>query len=495
MVAALFGWHPLHVESVAWISERKDVLSGLFGLLALSTYARYSEERRTVERSPAPAWQSASYQLTLVFLALGLLSKPMLVTWPFLMLLLDYWPLRRLEGLDRRVANWRGLVMEKIPFFGLAAISSVVTFLVQRQEASMATFQNVSLGARTGNALISYCRYLGKLLWPADLAVIYPYPPSVPLVNSLLAAALLLIVSRVLIKKQRQHPFLLMGWLWYLGTLVPVLGLVQVGDASMADRYMYLPSIGALVTVVWGGYELTRTLRHQATVLSVAGLAVIAACLGLTRLQLRHWKDGESLFRHALAVTKDNCIAHINLGSAFLQLGRVDEAVDQFREAVRLKPNLPTARNDLAIALLLRGQADEAVTLLRESMLLEPDNAQAVCNLGNALLIQGKTDEAISQFREALRLQPNFPEAHNNWGSALLKDGRIDEAISKFRQALQLQPDFAEAHNNLGNALLKQGRIDEAISKFREALRFNPGYDKARDNLDRASAMKTGGSL
>jgi Flp pilus assembly protein TadD len=461
LVAAVFGLHPLHVESVAWVAERKDVLSTCFSLLALIFYARYvrcvtSGTCQVTGPKVIPAsvlsrvtcHPSLFYGLALFFFALGLMSKPMLVTWPFVMLLLDYWPLERFKP----GCAWR-LVGEKIPFFALAAVASVVTFVVQQHGGALGEGENLPFGARSGNALISYCRYLAKMFWPTDLAIFYPHPGYWPLERVFFAGGLIVGISVLLYVKRRRYPFLLMGWLWFCGTLVPVIGLVQVGEQAMADRYTYIPSLGMLIVVIWGAYELTRSWRYQELALSVAGCAVIVLCLGLTRQQLGHWKDSESLFRHALEVTENNYLAHNDLGTALDRKGQTDEAISQFRTAIRLTPDYAEAHNNLGIALVEKGQTDEAISQFQEAIRLKPDDAEAHSNLGNALVEKGQTDEAISQYQEAIRLKPDDAEAHNNLGSALVKKGQTDEAINQYQEAIRLKPDCAEARNNLAHAL------------------------------------------
>jgi len=466
LVAAVFGLHPLHVESVAWVAERKDVLSAFFGLLALIFYASYAQKRSRVERQESRANTAVSaldprpsaldYSLALFFFALGLLSKPMLVTWPFVMLLLDYWPLGRVSNVECRVSRARHLVAEKIPFFALAIVMSGVTFVAQKQTGTLAVVENLSLGARSANALISYCRYLGKLFWPSDLAIFYSYAGKWPLDLVIMAGGLILGLTVLFIVQRRRHPFLLMGWLWYLGTLVPVIGLVQVGDQAMADRYAYIPSLGVLILTIWGIYELTRRWRYQEQALSVAGCAVIVLCCGMTRQQLGYWKDDETLFRHALEVTEHNYVAHNGLGNALDEKGQSAAAIDQFQEAIRLKP----------------------------------DFADACYNLGNVFGKNGQTDAAIRQFQEAIRLKPDFAEAYNNLGFALGMTGQTDAAIRQFQEAIRLKPDFAEAHNNLGFALGIKGQTDEAIRQFQEAIHLKPDFAQARNNLARALQMK-----
>jgi protein O-mannosyl-transferase len=385
-----------------------------------------------------------------------LMSKPMLVTWPFVMLLLDYWPLRRFElsTFHSQILTMVRLVREKIPFFVLALVPSVVTFALQAGATTAA--KHYPLGARSGNALISYCRYLGKLFWPTDLAVFYPHPGQWQSGKVALALGLIVGLSVLLIVKQRGSPFLLTGWLWFCGTLVPVIGLVQVGEQAMADRYTYLPSLGVLVLAVWGACELTRRWRYPVMALSVAGGAAIVLCMALTRQQLGYWKNSETLFRHALEATENNHIAHNNLGDDLLKKGKTDEAFSQFQEAVRLKP----------------------------------DYAGAHDNLGVALGMKGQIDPATREFQEAIRLKPGYADAHSNLGNALLIKGQIDEAIRQFQEAIRLKPDHANAHFNLGLALNKKGQIDEAIHQFQEALRLKPGYADARKNLDIVLATK-----
>ena len=439
LVAALFAVHPLHVESVAWVSERKDVLSTCFGLLTLIFYARYA--RRVTNDTcqvtgpkviPASVLSrvtchvSLFYMMALFFFALGLMSKPMLVTWPFVMLLLDYWPLRRFElsTLNFQLSTiWR-LVREKIPFFALAVATSIVTFVVQKQTGALAVGETIPLGARVGNALVSYCRYLGKLFWPTDLAVFYPHSGYWPLEQVLLAGGLILGITALFIVKRGQYPFLLMGWLCFCGTLVPVIGLVQVGGQAMADRYTYIPSLGVLILTIWGAYELTRPWQHRMIMLSVAGWAAIVLCLGLTRQQLGYWQDSETLFRHALAVTENNYLAYNNLGVALDKQDQTDEAIRQYQEAIRLKPDDAEAHYNLGVAFGRKGQTDEAILQFRETVHLAPDDANAHYNLGIALGRKGQTDEAILQFQEVIRLKPDDADARDNLRNALLKRGQ-----------------------------------------------------------------------
>ena len=483
LVAALFAVHPLRVEPVAWVTERREVLCACFGLLALMAYARYAQGRREKAESgsqkpAAPGTQHVSrftfhvshfYLLSLFFLALGLMSKPTLVTWPFVMLLLDYWPLGRMQNAaasDTQPATRNPqpasrftfhvsrtpllpLLLEKIPFFVLVAAESVVLLVVQERGGGLGPGKGLSLGAHVGNALISYCRYLGKMFWPANLAVAYPHPGHWPLAEVLLAGGLLVGVSALVWAQRRRHPYLLVGWLWYCGTLVPMSQIVQTGSHAMADRWSYLPSLGVLILAVWGVWELTRGWRYQVLARSVAVGAAIVACLPVTRHQLGYWRNSETLLWHALEVTENNYLAHRNLGFAFYLNGQMDEALSQFQKAVLLEPDAPEAYDHLGITFNRKGQLGEAIRQFREALRLDPNYADAHYNLGVAFYQQGRTNDAIRQFQEAIRLKPAHAEAHHNLGVTLGLNGQTDEAIRQFQEALRLKPDYADARKNL----------------------------------------------
>jgi Flp pilus assembly protein TadD len=510
-VAALFGLHPLHVESVAWVAERKDVLSTFFFLATLWAYTRYVECRIRsaewgVQRSQAehPTSNithhvsritfhvSFFYLLALLFFAFGLMSKPMLVTLPFVLLLLDFWPLNRLSFPFLQHSNTPApqlsipplqVLLEKLPFLLLAVIASAVTFLVQKSEGAMERMAGLSFIIRAENALVSYCRYLAKLFWPVKLSVFYPYPDQWPGAAVLLAGLLLLGVTAVVIVRRRQAPYLVVGWLWFIGMLVPVIGLVQVGEAAMADRYSYIPLVGMLILLAWGAHDLLRSWRYSTAVLSAAAGAAILVCTVLTRQQVAYWKNSETLFRHALGVTENNFLALHNLAGVLSKDGHLPEAIGLFETAIRLRPMDPAPHNGLAYALLQQGSVDEAISQFQQALSYAPNYVRAHDNLGIALSRKGRLDDAIVQFREALKLKPGDAKAHNNLGMALQAQGRLDEAITQLEQAVALNPYNAGTHNNLGMALGRKGRLDEAIGHLRQALKLNPKDAQARSNL------------
>jgi Flp pilus assembly protein TadD len=469
--AGLFALHPLHVESVAWIAERKDVLSALFWMLTMWAYVTYARR---------PGWRR--YWPVLVFFTLGLMTKPMLVTLPFVLLLLDFWPLQR-------VKQWR-LVWEKAPLFALAAISSAVTVLVQQHGGAIQALEKVPWSFRLANAPAAYLAYAGKMLWPARLAAFYPIGTSAPVVQAIFGALFLGGATFFAIRAGRRHGYVLAGWLWYVGTLIPVIGLVQVGNQSMADRYSYVPLTGLFIVIAWGTPELLAHWQHARVALPAAAACVLLACAALDRAQLSYWTDSGVLWQRAVDMTDDNYIARNNLGSVLLERGKAAEAVAQFGEALRLRPNYAEARDNLATALVWQGKLDEAARQLREALRIMPGLADARYKLGVVLMSQGKRDEAIGSFAEALRTNPGFAEAHYRMGNALEAQGRAGEAIAQYREAVRLKPDFAEAHNDLGAALGRQGNVGEAVQHFIEALRIKPDLASAGANLKVALATQ-----
>ena len=484
-VAFLFGLHPLHVESVAWIAERKDVLGAFFWFLALWAYARYAER-------PTPR----RYVLVLLPFGLGLMAKPMIVTLPFVLLLLDIWPFGRAPSRGTTPSQawslWKKLIWEKLPFLALSCASAVITYLVQKS-AGAAEALSVPLAARAGNALVSYALYIAKMFWPAGLAVFYPYPPSLPTWQPLLAGLLLAVVSALVLGTRRHYPYLTVGWLWYLGTLLPVIGLVQVGAQARADRYMYVPMIGLLIMLAWGAADiLGRWPRAKAAAVAVTA-ATCFACVPLTWAQIQHWKNSQSLFEHALEVTTGNYVAHHNLGVALSTVpGRLPEAISHYQAALRNKPNSARAHTDLGNALAkIPGHLPEAIGEFKAALEISPDSAIPHNDLGNALSkIPGRLPQAISEYEAALRLNPDYAEAHNNLGSALAKTGRLPEAIAQFESAIRFEPGYTEAQINLGSALANlPGRLADAIARYRAALQLDPDSAEAHNGLGSALAQ------
>jgi protein O-mannosyl-transferase len=481
MVAALFAIHPLHVESVAWVSERKDVLSGLFFMLTLLCYAKAVTSGRwqvtrtdgqvaRIKAAPASIMSRVTCHrsrycwLALLFFALGLMSKPMLVTVPFVLLLLDYWPLGRVTSDKWRVTRFRipvpqlhpeclrgsphnHLLLEKLPFLVLAAASCVVTFVAQK--GAVQPLAHISLGIRAVNATVSYVRYLYKMFWPVNLAIPYPHHGYWPFWVFGLSAALILAAVLFAIQFRRKFPFLIMGWFWYLGMLVPTIGLVQVGMQSMADRYTYLPLIGMFILLVWGIGEVFKRWLLPAGVIWGMAMLVLGACTARTLDQLQYWKSSETLFLHAAVVTKGNYTAHYNLGEYYFNKGRLDEAIDNYRKAIQIRPSYDDALNNLGTTLALKGELDEAIARIRESIHYRPDKADAYYNLGNVFVMQHKLDEAVAAYSNALRLKPDYPAAHNNLANVLLTQGHRDAAVQHYREALRLNPGHEGAKRQL----------------------------------------------
>jgi len=477
-VAAIFALHPLRVESVAWVTERKDVLSGLFFMLTLGAYVRYVRGPFSLPR-----------YLTVCFVfALALMSKSMVVTLPFVLLLLDYWPLGRTGWVPPVVAGTTvpvptgQLLKEKVPLLALAAASSVVTFLGQPKGGGM-NLVRVPLGIRIANAVLSYAGYIGKLVWPTGLAVWYPLPPELSAAAVTVAGLGLVAVTTAVIWGARRRPWLVTGWLWYLGMLVPVIGLVQGRGEAMADRFTYLPSIGLTLMLCWSVPARAKDRWNLKMITCVAAAAALLVCAALSRVQLEYWKDSETLFRHALAVTRDNWVAHYNLGTALAQTGKIEEAIAHYEQVLRLKPDSAEAQSNLGIALGLAGRIPEAIAHLEQALRLKPHSAEAHSNLGIALGQAGRIPEAIEHLQQALRIKPNDAAAHNNLGDALYQMGRVQEAIKEFEAALRIMPDYAEAHINLGIALGRAGRFPAAAGQWEQVVRLKPDSAEAHYNL------------
>jgi len=460
-VAAVFAIHPLRAESVAWISERKDVLSGVFFMLTLWAYARYA-------RQPT-RWRYAAVAL---WYGLGLLSKNTLVTLPFVLLLLDWWPLQRLT---------RDVVKEKIPLFLLSVGSCVATFLVPEQ---LLGSYRVPFLERVANAVVSYGIYLRQMVFPAGLAIPYLNPPGgLPFREVALAFVLLAAISISVLACRKGRPYLLVGWLWYLGMLVPAIGFIEISYYARADRYTFLPGIGLVLAGTWAVGDWSAGWKHRRAVPGGLMAAVLGALMVCAWIQTGYWKDSETLWTHTLACTTGNYVAHSNLGNALDQKGKVDEAITHYQSAIQINPLYPDARFNLGNAFLQKGSADKAIPQYQKVLEIQPDFASAHLNLGNSFSQQGRMDQAISQYQKALAIKPDYAEAHMNLGICLGQLGRLNEAISQYQKVLETKPDHAEALYNLGHAFFQQGRTDQAISQYQKALAIKPDYAEAHMNL------------
>jgi Flp pilus assembly protein TadD len=509
VVAALFALHPLHVESVAWVAERKDVLSTLFWMLTLAAYLHY------VRRPGA-----RRYLLVVLALGLGLMAKPMLVTLPCVLLLLDYWPLGRLESEIRnpksetnpktqirnskprvtplldfgfgvldlfRISSFRFRILEKLPLFALALASCGVTFLAQLRAEAVAPLEAFPLTVRVGNALLAYVGYLGKMLWPTRLAVYYPHPGAALSVAVALGAGVLLVVITVLVLGPgRRRPYLAVGWLWYVGTLVPVIGLVQVGGQAMADRYTYVPLIGVFLMLTWGAADLAAAWRLPRLCLIAAGAAVLFACAALTWVQVGYWKSSLELWARAAAVTDNNGLAHLNLGGCYFEQHMLSDAKREFERAAELGPGRAGPHAKLGTVLAELGRWEQAAAEYRRAIELEPETAWPHYNLGCALVELGRPEEAMAEFRKAGDLDPGDGSCRHNLGNVLRGLGRLEEAEAEYRRATDLDPASALAHNSLGSLLAELGRPEEAEAEYRRAIDLDPASALPHNNLGRA---------
>jgi len=477
LVAGIFALHPLHVESVAWVSERKDVLSTFFQILTLWLYVRYSE-RPSIK----------TYSWVAVVFALSVLAKPMAVTFPFVLLLLDLWPLRRIELTSWR-SNLNRLLLEKAPLIAMSVVASVLTFLAQRDFGAVRSLTQVPFSSRLANAAIAYLSYIGKAFWPEDLAVLYPlHPPS-----TLVAFASVVVLAAVTVAAVvtfRGRPYFLIGWLWYLGMLVPVIGLVQVGAQSMADRYTYLPLVGLSIALIWTVGESVKShafARQAAVVVSILALVAMTAT---AYQQAGYWKDSTTLFRHALSVTTDNSIVRNNLAAVLQKEGRRDEAAVMYRQSLASAPDDIGPLNNLGAILAADGKVDEAIALHRRVVGAHPDHADAQANLGRELMRLGQFDEALAHLNEALRLKPDLVEAHSGLAILLASRGSFEEAKRHMEASLHLSPADAEGQNTLCYVERRLGHPDQAMAACNMALKIKPDLLEARFNLGAILASK-----
>ena len=488
-IAALFAVHPLNVDSVAWMAERKNLLSTFFWVLTMLLYMRY------VER---PSAKRYGY-MSLAF-ACGLMTKPMLVTLPFVLLLMDYWPLKRLDDKHgwQHSATWQDtmfaparkcgvsrLIVEKMPLLMLSGVSIWISILSTQEIDMMVATDTVPLTLRIGNALVSYLGYLSKIFWPHNLAIFYPFPKNLPFWLVVGSGILLVAMTALIILKSNRKPYLATGWLWYLGTLVPVIGIVQAGVwPSMADRWVYIPMIGILIIIAWATAEMITKWRPKMQVLvAVLGVSALVCCVFLARLQLHHWQNSRLLFRHALNVTGGSDIVHNNLGSALLWEGDFKAALHHFKAALKFNPLMTKLHNNIAQTLVKLGRINQAVDRYRVSLKLDPFEAETHNGLAVALFEQGRIKESIHHLHTAVRLEPKYPDVYVNLGAVYRQQGNSKMAARYYLQALRLNPDLPEAHNNLGLLLMTEGKYKVAAAYFRKALEIKPEFSPARENL------------
>ena len=476
-VAALFAIHPMHVESVAWISERKDVLSTLFLMLTMLSYIHYVK---------SPSFRR--YFLVMLTFALGLMSKPMLVTVPILLLLMDYWPLNRKVSVPI-------LIREKIPLFALTIASCVVTYIVQQSGGAVRSLDQYGLGVRIANALAAYISYIGKMVWPQNLSALYPHPgTTLPVWQVILSALLLVGATYLAIRSSRNNRYIGVGWLWYVVTLVPVIGLIQVGQQAMADRYTYIPFIGLFIVAAWGIPDLLARLRvTKSALLAVPALIVILALTTCTWFQIGYWNNGITLFRHALKATSGHPMVHFVLADALFEKGDTPQAISHFKKAIKIQPDLAEAHNGLGFVYAKQGKPDAAIAEFSKALKIKPNLASAHSNLGFVLMARGETEEAISHLNKAIRIDPGNIEAHCNIASALGQSGDYDGAIDHYNKALEINPDMAQAHSGLGMMLLLQNDTIGAMDHLSRALKIDP--NQAEAHLFMGFALQKQGEL
>ena len=494
-VAALFAWHPLHVESVAWAAERKDVLSAFFWILTLMAYTQYTRKTTTVAGPQKSDGPNLYYGLSLALFACALMSKPMAVTLPCVLLLLDFWPLERFVSFKASSAisadtaapapalarNSRALIVEKLPFFLLAIVASIITFKVQQAGGAVGTLATAPLSLRFENAFVAYAAYIFKTIWPAHLAVLYPLS-SLSMISVVGAALLFVVISIAAFYFAKRSPYFFTGWFWFAGTLVPVIGIIQVGGQSMADRYTYIPSIGLFIAIVWGAPALVLKAPQARNVLAGAGIVALAAFFILARHQIGYWQNGETLFKHAIAVTRNNYLAYSALSSSLGDAGHTDEAIQMATEAVRIQPDYPEGEYNLGTLLLDAGKTDEAIQHLAAALKRNPRFTDAENNLGKAYQDEGKLDDAVAHLAVAHSYSPNDPEILYNLGAALLMQDKLPEAAARFSEAIRIMPEHAEAHGNLGVILMRTGHPEEGTREFAEKVRLKPNDSGARLN-------------
>jgi tetratricopeptide (TPR) repeat protein len=484
-VAALFALHPLNVESVAWIAERKNVLSGFFWLLTIAAYIRYVKLPKT-----------SNYLLLIGVFSLALMSKPTTVTLPFVLLLLDYWPLGRFEKL-----SLRQLVKEKMLFFTLSAILCIITVATQHGGNVLNLNRLLPFSIRLSNALVSCVTYIGKMFYPVRLAAFYPHPAfNLPEWKAIVSFILLLVISASVFYLRRRKPYLVTGWLWFLGTLIPVIGLVQAGEQAMADRYAYIPLVGLFVIVAWGAADLLENWKYHKIILAVSSIAVVLALTAVSRIQTSYWQNSLTLFEHALEVTNGNYLAYNNVGASLLMQNKFEEAIDPLANAIKINPNYPDALKNFGIACGKVGRLQEefesysrAIELYEIANEPNPDLPELHKIVGTILNERNKPEEAAVHFRKALTLKPSDAQLHYELGVTLGRQGKFDEAVEQFNEALRIKPDSAQTHSNLGYALLNQDKLDQALVHLTHAVELDPNSEKSQYYL--AVALSEKGEL
>ena len=481
-VAILFALHPIHVESVAWISERKDVLSTFWGMLTMWMYVRYVD-RHTIKR----------YTLSLIFYAIGLMSKPMLVTLPFVLLLLDYWPLRRFElskDNSKFTNKWTRityfqhnrayfLIKEKIPFFILAVLSCYITFLAQKIGGSVSDVNVLPLSSRIPNAIISYCLYLWHMLWPLHLAFFYPYPKYFNIMYVLGAFLLLVLITIFSILFSRRYPYLIMGWIWYLCTLGPVIGIVQVGSQSMADRYSYIPLIGISIMLIWGTADLLDKKDYGRILTGFLFTLTLTILIYLTWLHVSYWKNSETLFEHTLEVTSNNYLAHYNLGITLFEKGDIDGAIKQYEEALLINPRITQAHNNLGCILYQRGNTDAAIGHFLTALQINPHQANGYYNLGTVYYTKGKIKKSVEYFQKAININPSFYEAIQKLAIARNDLKKLEAQMSMIKSAIKQEPNNPDLYIKLGDIFQQQEDINEAKEEYQKAVLIRPELSQA----------------
>lgn len=486
VVAALFALHPINMEVVAWVSQRKTLLCFFFWLLALLSYHSYVQ---------LPG--RGRYLSVLLFFILGIVSKQAIVVFPFALMLLDYWPLGRYQihkhEPDSAMGGsgiFRALVKEKIPFFVIAFAGSMLTYFAQKSGGAVSTFDILPLNARIANALLSFSTYLSKAFWPHNLAILYPFPDSIPIWRVGVSTILLGFITYCAVRTARRHPYFIVGWLWYLLILLPVIGIVQIGIQAMADRYAYVSLVGIFIVLTWGLSEVSQAWDHRKLKLTALAITSLLVLMASAYKQAQTWRNSVTVFKQALSVSTDNYLAYNNMGFAFSSQNRMDDAIKYYAVALKLKPDYADARFNLGVALFTKGKYGEAADQFTRALRMNPYNTKSLNNLGAALTKLGRVDEALQHYKAAIRINPQYVEAHRNLAHTLFERGEYLEAMRQYRFVIRLDPSNKHAHNNLGIILIKLGKTDDAIYHFSHALRIDNNFEEAQYNLTKAKMLR-----